>query len=159
MRPQSHRWRDDRLGTTLRSGVRPLAEAEPSDEVWQRIASDVAARRNPRPRRVSFHRASLLSVVLLVGLAATGLGVQLNASGQATIDWSTSRTVRLSATELSLAQRAAAGEWDRIMPPDPVPARRAGREHREAYNRTQWLALARAPLGGTVAPLQSLAGQ
>lgn len=162
MCPSSHRWRDDRLGSALRAGYGPWREAEPSRRVWDRIAADLEPGESQHPGRVSFHRATMLSVVVLLGVALAGLGSGPGAGGAAGAPavW-VAEGGDPTAIERDLALRAAEGPWN----PSPAqstqrrgPARRV-RVPREAFNRGAWIDSAPVSLGGAVSPLAQLEGQ
>ena len=94
-RSERNPWRDDHLGGTLRSGLGSNREATPSNEVWNRIAREIAppekrgilrrSNRDPRgftdadpgARRFGYGHASLASAMLLVYLVAFGNLVSL----------------------------------------------------------------------------------
>ena len=150
MRRPNRQWRDDRLGSKVRSGLRPMRSAEPSGAVWERISAELSGRGEPRRRRASFHRATLLSLVVLVAVGFAGAGSQLASDTLSTAPGLEQDGP--SPVELDLLSHAAESS-DLIMPPEPRPVPQG--PPKEAFNRGAWLRAARN-FGGTVTPLAPL---
>ncbi len=147
MRRPNRQWRDDRLGSTVRSGLRPMRSAEPSSAVWDRISAEISHAGEPRRRRASFHRATLLSLVVLMGVGFAGMSSQLMSDTLSTVP--ALEQDGPSLVELDRLNRAAESS-DLIMPPEPRPVPQG--PPKEAFNRGIWLRAVHN-LGGTVDPL------
>lgn len=130
-----------------------MRAVEPSGMVWDRIAAELTERGEPRPRRASFHRATLLSLVVLVGVGFAGVGSQL-----ASDSLSLAPAIQQdgpSSVELDRLSRAAESS-DLIMPPEPRPVPHG--PPKEAFNRGVWLRAVRN-FGGTVIPFDQVLRQ
>jgi hypothetical protein len=154
MRRPSRQWREDQLGATLRAGLRPIRSAEPPAELWSRICAEIQDRGAVHPRRATFQRATLLSVLLLLGVGLAGTGKQL--SGQRVASGSTEWGYLPGAFEWERLSAAALSS-DFIMPPDPRPIPQG--PPREAFNKAAWWTGPRLPTGGSVDPVDTILGQ
>jgi hypothetical protein len=154
MRRPNRQWRDDLLGSTVRSGLRPIRTAEPSTAVWDRISSELGERKALRRRRVSFHRATLLSLVLLVGVGFAGVGSQI-AAHPTSADMTWDQLGEPSLFEQARLARAATS-GDLIMPPEPRPVLKG--PPKEAFNRGAWMRVAHS-MGGGALPFDSVLRQ
>ena len=159
MRRHSRQWRDDRLGSVLRRGLTRYRDEEPSDEVWVKIATEIEGHRRTRRRGVSLTRATFLSLMLLIGMAATGLSAQLNESAGLTTPRHEEHVLDgLTVDEHLVASRALIGPWDMSLPDAPSDGvRRAA--PREAFNRAQWLQPEMPTSRGAARPLTTIVGQ
>jgi hypothetical protein len=136
MRRPNRQWRDDRLGSVVSTGLRPVRTAEPSDAVWSRIASELGPRREASRGRATFQRASVLSLVLLVGAGIAGVGSLALSEEPTQMSFAAGGRTEVSEAEEARLAAGAAGAWDRILPPEPLPIPRGA--PKEAYNRTLW---------------------
>jgi hypothetical protein len=141
MRPPRPPRRDDTIGNAMRYGLTPYRGAEPSKNVWRRIEAELEPAPPVRRRAsISFSGTAALSVCIMVVLAVTGLGAELNSSNGVWTSYGEPVGYRLSDIDSAVAKRAAApGPWDAIMPPPAVADARPS-DPREAYNRALWQA-------------------
>lgn len=125
------------METAMRARLVAYRNAAPSPAVWRRIEAQISPQPAP-PARLSSTAATVLSAILVFGVALTGLGAELLEAANATWAPTGDRTHnRLTPIELAVAERAAApGPWDAIMPP---PKERPASDWREAYNRVHWI--------------------
>jgi hypothetical protein len=156
----NRQWPDDRLGDLTRQGLSSYRHAQPSEVVWSQIAAEIATSRQRRPPGVSLSRATMLSVVLVAGLALTSLGAQVHRTA-ATRSRLAAATVMdgLGPVDYEVALRAATpGTFDMRLPPESARPFTRGTP-REAYNRAAWLVDLPRPAGGNAEALSPVVGQ
>jgi hypothetical protein len=159
MRRHSRPWREDRLAADLRAAFARYRRAEPSDAVWTRVAREIEPR---RARRASMPAASALSVLILAVMAFTSLSAQVGSvSPRSELTYADSLYAHgLTPIEEEVARRAMEpGPLDMRLPPNRNTTRTIPVAPREAFNRSTWLGNGpAASVGGTVHPLQAVAG-